>query len=104
MQGSYQAEKSLGYAQSSAVDTATLVSSLTFGSSAVAGIPAGTSLFKIQAQTQAVRWRDDGVAPTAAIGYPLAVGTELVYTGANMGALQFISQTAGAILNVIAYR
>lgn len=103
MQAGFVADKALGYAQSAAVDASTLISSLTFGSSAVAGIPAGTQTLLIQPQTQAIRWRDDGVVPTAAIGYPLAVGAELRYTAQNLAALRVISQTAGAIVNVVAY-
>jgi hypothetical protein len=104
-QSAYWADKPLGYAQSAAVDASTLVSSLTFtppGGAAAAGIPLGTQLLLIQPQTQAIRWRDDGQSPTATIGYPLAVGAELRYTGA-MPALRVISQVAGAIINVVAY-
>lgn len=103
MQAGYMADKSLGYAQSAAVDASTLISSLTFGSNAGAGIPTGTTTLLIQPQTQAIRWRDDGIAPTATIGYPLAVGAELRYTGQNLAALRVISQTAGAIINVVAF-
>ncbi len=105
-QSAYWADKPLGYAQSAAVDASTLISALTFSTpgiaSPAAGIPPGTQLILIQPQTQAIRWRDDGVAPTAAVGYPLAVGAELRYTGAH-AALRVISQTAGAIVNVVAY-
>lgn len=101
MQTGYVAEKSLGYAQSGVVDAATLISSLTFGAGP-AGIPVGTQMLLIQPQTQAIRWRDDGIAPTAAVGYPLAVGGELRYTG-QTGKLQVISQTAGAIVNCVAF-
>jgi hypothetical protein len=66
-------------------------------------VPAGTSLALVVPQTQAVRWRDDGVAPTASIGYPLAVGQELRYDGSNIVALRFIEQTASAALNVSYY-
>lgn len=103
MQAGYVADNSLGYAQSAAVDASTLVSSLTFGSAGAAGIPSGTQLLLIQPQTQAIRWRDDGIAPTASVGYPLAVGAELRYTARNLAALRVISQTAGAIINVVAY-
>ena len=103
MQFGFQCERSLGHAQSGAVDASTLVSSLTFGSAGTAGIPAGTALLLITPQTQAIRWRDDGIAPTAAVGYPLAAGSELRYTGTNMAALRVISQVAGAIINVAAY-
>ena len=103
MQAGYVADKTLGYAQSTAVDASTLISSLTFGSLAAAGIPAGTQILLIQPQTQAIRWRDDGIAPTATVGYPLAVGAELRYTSQNLAALRVISQTAGAIVNVVTY-
>ena len=101
MQAPFIAERSLGYSQSGAVDTSTLISSLTFQT--VAGIPSGTSLIIITPQTQAIRWRDDGTAPTASVGYPLAVGDELRYTGLNMPALRVISQVAGAVVNCVAY-
>lgn len=104
MQSGFLGERSLGYAQSGAVDASTLISSLTFGSASGAGIPNGTALVIITPQTQAIRWRDDGTAPTAAVGYPLAVGAELRYTGANLADLRVISQVAGAIVNCIAYR
>lgn len=101
MQSGYRGVRALGYAQSGAVDASTLVSSLSFAGTA--GIPTGTSFLTIKCETQAVRWRDDGTAPTAAVGYPLSVGSELVYDCGNMAALRFISQVAGAIINVVAY-
>lgn len=100
---SYYSDQSLGYAQSAAVDASTLISSLTFGTAAAAGLPSGTLLLLIQPQVQAIRWRDDGIAPTATVGYPLAVGAELRYTGNGRNQLRVISQTAGAIVNVVAY-
>lgn len=105
MQQGFMAEKSLGYAQAAAgaIDASTLISSLTFGSAAAAGIPPGTVLLLITPAAQAIRWRDDGTAPTTAVGYPLAVGSELRYTGNNLAALRVIAQTAGAVLNVVAY-
>lgn len=104
MQSGLQQDKALGYAQFAAggVDTSTLASSATFGSASTAGIPNGTTKLLIQCAAQAIRWRDDGVAPTAAIGYPLAVGVDYVFTG-NLTALRFIAQTAGAVVNMVAY-
>lgn len=103
MQAGYVMDRSLGYAQAAAgaIDTAVLVSTLTFGSAAAAGIPGGTQTLLLQPTAQAIRWRDDGIAPTATVGYPLAAGAELRYTG-QTARLQVIAQTAGAILNVIA--
>lgn len=103
MQAGFVAGKALGHAQSAAVDASTLISSLTFGSNAGAGIPVGTTDLLIQPQAQAIRWRDDGTAPTATVGYPLAVGAELRYNGQNLAALRVISQAAGAVVNVAAY-
>lgn len=99
-----RADRPLGYSNFAAgvVDVATPMSALTFGSAAGAGIPAGTQTLRLTPNTQAIRWRDDGVAPTAAVGYPLAAGVELVYTG-NPNSLQVISQIAGAKIDVVAY-
>lgn len=96
-------EQPLGYAQLTSIDSSTLVSSATFGTATSAGIPAGTSLLIIIPQTQAIRWRDDGTAPTATVGYPLAVGQELRYTGRGQANLRVISQVAGAAINITAY-
>lgn len=96
-------EAPLGYAQLTSIDSSTLVSSATFGTATTAGIPAGCTTLLITPQTQAVRWRDDGTAPTATVGYPLAVGQELVYTGRGQANLRFISQVAGAAINIVAY-
>ena len=97
--------KSLGHAQIAAggVDSSTLVSTATFGASAVAGLPLGTTFLLITVTAQAVRWRDDGTAPTTAVGYPLPVNTELVYSGTGMGQLRLIGQVAGAIVNMAAF-
>jgi hypothetical protein len=64
--------------------------------------PAADTAF-IVAQTQNVRWRDDGVAPTATIGQLLVAGTPLVYTG-DLATIQFIEVTASAALNVGYYK
>ena len=87
------AEVALGYQQITSLGTATALT-----------IPAGTRLILITPTTQAVRWRDDGTNPTATVGYPLAVGAELLYTCAQMSALRFIEQTAGAVLNICYYK
>lgn len=102
MQVGYVAESALGYFQSAAAgfDAATLLTSIT---GLTAGITKGAVLLLIVPEAQAVRWRDDGTAPTTAIGQPLAVGAELRYTAHNLANLRFISQSAGALLNVTVY-
>ena len=95
MQSGYQALKALGYAQAAAgtFDTAKTLATASIS------IPAGTALVYIKCEAQAIRMRDDGTAPTAGVGYPLAVATEFVYTAAQLSQLQIISQVAGAIVN-----
>lgn len=89
MQAGFRAERSLGYVQITGLSASTGLT-----------IPAGTTLILITPQAQAIRWRDDGIAPTAAIGYPLAVGGELQYSSSGMASLRFIEQVAGSTINV----
>jgi hypothetical protein len=56
----------------------------------------------IIAEGAAVRWRDDGIAPTASIGMPLAVGVPLQYDG-DLTKIRFIQQVATGIINVSYY-
>ena len=56
----------------------------------------------ITAESQAVRWRDDGTAPTASVGMPLAVGVAFAYDG-DLTRIRFIEQTASAKLNISYY-
>lgn len=65
-------------------------------------VPAGATFARIICQAQAVRWRDDKTAPTAAVGMPLAVGTLLEYDG-DLKNIQFIEQAASAALNIAYY-
>lgn len=65
-------------------------------------VPAGAKWVRIVCHTQAVRWRDDGTAPTATVGMPLPVDTIFDY-GGDLNAIQFIQQTASAELNVTYY-
>jgi len=65
--------------------------------------PTGATIALIEAEAQAVRYRDDGTDPTTTVGMPVAVGTSFWYAG-TLSAIQFIEQTSGAILNVSYYR
>lgn len=66
-------------------------------------IPADVKLTLIQAETQDIRWRDDGTNPTTGVGMLLADGQTLVYNG-NPRALKLIETTASAVANVAYYR
>jgi hypothetical protein len=52
--------------------------------------------------TSAVRWRDDGTAPTASLGMLIQPGGELDYVG-DLNNIQFIEVAAGAQLEVSLY-
>jgi hypothetical protein len=63
-------------------------------------VPAGTTVAVATADTATVWWRDDGTAPTAAIGMPITIGTYVAFSG-DLSALKFIS--ASGHLNVSYY-
>ena len=63
-------------------------------------IPADATKATVKVGAQPVRWRSDGVAPTAAIGMPAAVGDTLYFYGAEIAAVWFIQTAATAILDV----
>lgn len=84
--------KPMGYQQITSVSASTALT-----------VPAGARIADIIAQTQAVRWRDDGQAPTASVGMPLATGVTLRYAG-DLSAIRFIEQSASAALNVVYYQ
>ena len=63
-------------------------------------VPAGCGVVRITPSGAGVRWRDDGVNPTATVGYPLAAGAELVYQG-SFANLRIIEQTASAVLDIV---
>lgn len=75
-------------------------------STALPSIPAGAFEALIICETQTVRWRDDGVAPTASIGMPLTVNTAFPYMGtaASLAAFRIIETAASATCNVSYYK
>lgn len=66
-------------------------------------IPAGTRLIALQAESQNLRWRDDGTNPTTTVGMILAAGDVLWYDGTKQSSIKFIEVTATAKLNVSFY-
>ncbi len=87
-----ESDRALGYEQITSLAASTGLN-----------IPAGTRLAIIIPETQGIRYRDDGVAPTASVGMPLAAGAVFQYTGNAMTQLRFIEQTASAKLNISYY-
>lgn len=89
-------DKCVGYTQQT-VDTAV---ALTFPATVLA--THRPNFVMIVPEAQAVRWRDDGTAPTATVGMPLAVGATLLYDG-DLNKIKFIGQAAGGIINTSFY-
>jgi hypothetical protein len=66
-------------------------------------VPVGASLAFLQAEGANVRWRDDGVNPTASVGNLLIAGAPATaYTG-DLSALRFVEVGTNAVLNVNFY-
>lgn len=87
----------LGYCQLTSIDAATALSACS------GGIPSGARLAYLIPEAQAIRYRDDGTSPTSGVGFPLAVGASVFYTG-TLSKVSVISQTSGAKLNILFYR
>jgi hypothetical protein len=66
-------------------------------------IPVGTAFALIQAESQNVRWRDDGTDPTATVGMVLMAGSTLEYDGSSFASIKFIEVAASAKLNISYY-
>jgi hypothetical protein len=91
----------LGFASSNTLSSAKTLAQINGGSPEA--IPTGATTALIQAITQNVRWRDDGTSPTAGTGVQLAAGDQFYYTG-DLTAIEFIQETATAVLNVSFYK
>lgn len=86
-------EKPLGYEQ---ILTATLAVATQLNK------PAYTKVAYVQVEGGQVRYRDDGVNPTAAIGMLLVDGAVLEYSG-DLSTLKFITESGTPKLNVSYY-
>ena len=75
---------------------------LTVPTTDIGGLVGSPVTAYIRCETQSVRWRDDGVAPSATVGFPLSPGDMLAYDG-DLKRIKFIEQAASAKLNVVYY-
>jgi hypothetical protein len=82
----------LGYVQLTSIGSATGLTP-----------PSDATIAEITVEAQGIRYRDDGTAPTATVGMPVAAGNSFQYAG-DLTTVQFIAQTAGAILNISYYK
>lgn len=82
----------LGYQQ---ITNLTAATSLT--------VPTGATFAQIYVEGEGIRYRDDGVAPTATVGQPVSAQTGFQYSG-NLANIQFIQQVASATIDVVYYK
>lgn len=75
-------------------------------SSTSGGIPSAPNVIAneayIESDTAAVRYRDDGGAPTTSIGLTISANAPFLYTG-SLSALQFIAVSGSPVLNIAFY-
>jgi hypothetical protein len=79
------------------------IAAATLASATPLTVPAGATVAIIAPDTAAVRWRDDGTAPTASVGMSIAAAATFEYWG-NLSAIQFIAQTGSPVANISYYR
>lgn len=89
----------MGYQQLTGLTTATR---LTVPTRDINGLSVKPAIAIITCEVAGVRWRDDKIAPTATVGMPMSAGVTLQYDG-DLNSIQFIQQSAGAIVNVSYY-
>jgi hypothetical protein len=89
----------LGYQQITSLSSST---GLTVPKVNAEGLQQQPRMAIIIAEGANVRYRDDGVAPTASVGMPLAAGVAFTFDG-DLAKIRFIEQTASAKLNVLYY-
>lgn len=92
--------KPVGYQQITSLSAAT---GLTIPSNATKDPAKAAKAALIIAETQSVRWRDDGVDPTASVGMPLPTGAPGIFYTGDLSAIKFIETTTSAKLNVTYY-
>lgn len=78
----------LGYQQITALSAAVTLT-----------VPKGATWAIISCEAQAVRYMADGTTPTATVGQPLPINTDLPFSG-DLSRVKFIEQAASAKLNV----
>ena len=89
----------LGYQQ---ITSLTSAAALTIPQRDLQGLNQTPTFALITPLTAAVRWRDDGVAPTASIVMPFAGGVTLQYDG-YLTKIRFIQNGGTAELNISYY-
>ena len=69
----------------------------------LSGLSGTATICLITCEGSGIRWRDDGVAPTATVGYPLNAGDSLIYSG-TLTAFLMIPQTGNPVVDISFYK
>ena len=72
--------------------------------STACNIPAGATMAYLQAETANVRYRDDGVAPTASVGSLVLGGDPGIFYNGSLTTIRFIAASGSPVLDVAFYR
>ena len=96
-----------GYCQVGASALASAVA-LTNTTACATGVPTGSQIAEICVSTNAIRYRDDGTAPTTTVGIPVApqsatLPTCFQYSG-PLTAIQFIAVSGSPVVDVQFYK
>lgn len=91
-----------GYQQITGMTTPTALTVPTKATDGNSNVPTAT-IALLQAEGAAIRWRDDGTAPTASIGMILQLGADPYPYDGPLSAIRFIETATGAKLNVSYY-
>lgn len=67
-------------------------------------VPATATFALINVEGTNVRWRDDGTAPTASVGFVMYAGAIPQMFSGDLAAVKFIQTAATATINVAYYR
>jgi hypothetical protein len=67
-------------------------------------VPTGSTFCIVQAESQNLRWRDDGTSPTASVGNVIAAGESVVFAGKQLSTVKLIEVTASAKANISFYK
>lgn len=92
----------VGGIQAISATSSTAVGITISSASAASATYMGPNLAIFVAETQNIRWRDDGTDPTATVGMPVSAGSYFSYDG-DLRKIKFIGQAGQAIVNVALY-
>jgi hypothetical protein len=95
-----------GFCQITVTTATTLAAALS--AAGCGAIPNGATYALFTSESTAVRWRDDGVAPTAAVGQIIGTGTATAPVQAgfstNFSAMQLITESGSSLLDISFYQ